>query len=311
MAEGKKEKKTGLLRLNPKSSNDRGDIIFVHGLRGNPITTWHPQEREDEECWPYWLGQDEPNLGIWSYGYNAPLWRTRAEELFDQGTTLLNALTSNEIGQQQRRAIFITHSLGGLVVKKMLEFATRFENNPRIKAVTEQTKGIVFLATPHLGSDLVNNTLLKIVLRVTGENVNAQELRGHASQLRDLNNWYRQNVCDPIHASSSANARRLKIATQSYYETQPTQIPYLNRKEIIVEPDSAEPGIQDALCTAVNADHINIAKPQRSDDLYKSVQHFIQDSLPTPLALPSSGQTPFQRKQQPEFEKTLNHQQPL
>jgi protein SERAC1 len=283
MARTETEKKIGLLRINPNKSNSRGDVIFVHGLMGHPIKTWHSQELDNQECWPYWLAQSEPNLGIWSYGYNAPLWRTEAQALFDLGNTLLTELTPYNIGQQERPVIFITHSLGGLVVKKMLEFATRYANQARVKAVVDQTRGIVFLATPHLGSDLVNDTLLKIARRVTGDNINANELQSHAALLRDLNNWYQQNVCEPINAEFTANIRRLKIATRSYYETEKTEILGFAKKDFVVHPDSADPGIPDSLCTGVvGADHISIAKPPKNGTLFINVQQFIQDILPNP-----------------------------
>jgi protein SERAC1 len=283
MAGTETENKIGLLRINPDTSNIRGDVIFVHGLNGHPIMTWHPQEMDNQECWPYWLAQSEPHIGIWSYGYNAPLWRTQAQTLFDLGGKLLNELTPYNMGQQQRPVIFITHSLGGLVVKKMLEFAMRYQNQARVKALTSQTRGIVFLATPHLGSDLVNDPLLKIARHVTGDNINANELQSHAHSLRDLNNWYRQNVCEPIHSESSANTLRLKIATRSYYETEKTRILGFVKNDLVVYPDSADLGIPDSLCTGVDgADHISIAKPSKDSTLFISVQQYIQDILPNP-----------------------------
>ncbi len=30
--------------------NRAGDVIFVHGLNGNPRKTWHPQEEISRSC---------------------------------------------------------------------------------------------------------------------------------------------------------------------------------------------------------------------------------------------------------------------
>ena len=64
---------TGLIKIsgceNPKRC---GDVIFVHGLGGNARSTWHPQELpNDDNFWLTWLAQERPDLGIWSFGYNA------------------------------------------------------------------------------------------------------------------------------------------------------------------------------------------------------------------------------------------------
>lgn len=50
MTRAEKIKKTGLLRINPQTINSNADVIFVHGLMGYRIKTWHPNEKENEEC---------------------------------------------------------------------------------------------------------------------------------------------------------------------------------------------------------------------------------------------------------------------
>jgi predicted alpha/beta hydrolase family esterase len=263
------EKKRGLIKISGCENASRsGDVIFVHGLGGNAWSTWHPKELYDDNFWLTWLGKDLLDVGIWSFGYAAePFeWKGATMPLFDQASNLLDWLEICDIGQ--RPLIFVAHSLGGLLVKKMLNTAQTFSK----QAVSEQTKGIVFLATPHTGSHLaklIDN--IGILARTT---VSVDELKAHAPQLRELNEWYRENV------------RSLAIATKVYYEMQPTQ------GILVVDPDSANPGIERVKPVAIPDNHISICKPKsRESQVYLGVKKFIQECIRSPLQLPPSNST--------------------
>ena len=249
---------TGLIKIsgcdNPKR---RGYVIFVHGLGGHARGTWHPQElRNDDNFWLTWLAQERPDLGIWSFGYKAePFeWRGSTMPLFDRASNLQEYLEVYDIGKYP--IIFIAHSMGGLLVKEMLRNAQTFQKT----AVIKQTKGIVFLSTPHTGSHLANLVdKIGILARTT---VSVNELKAHIPQLRQLNEWYRQNV------------DFLEITTKVYFETKPTQ------GFLVVDPDSANPGIKDVQPTATDDDHLSITKPKSTDNLvYKGVSQFIKQQL--------------------------------
>ena len=249
---------TGLIKIsgcdNPKRC---GDVIFVHGLGGHARGTWHPQERRDDDnFWLTWLAQERPDLGIWSFGYKAePFeWRGSTMPLFDRASNLHEYLEVYDIGKYP--IIFIAHSMGGLLVKEMLRNAQTFQK----KAVIQQTKGIVFLSTPHTGSHLANLVDKIGILARTSVSVN--ELKSHIPQLRQLNEWYRQNIDS------------LEITTKVYYETKPTQ------GFLVVNPDSANPGIKDVQPIATDDDHLSITKPKSTDNLvYKGVSQFIKQQL--------------------------------
>jgi predicted alpha/beta hydrolase family esterase len=263
------EKKRGLIKISGCENASRsGDVIFVHGLGGNAWSTWHPKELYDDNFWLTWLGKDLLDVGIWSFGYAAEPFEGKGATmpLFDQASNLLDWLEICDIGQ--RPLIFVAHSLGGLLVKKMLNTAQTFSK----QAVSEQTKGIVFLATPHTGSHLaklIDN--IGILARTT---VSVEELKAHAPQLRELNEWYRENV------------RSLGIATKVYYETQPTQ------GILVVDPDSANPGIERVKPIAIPDNHISICKPKSQESqVYRGVKKFIQECIRSPLQLPPSNST--------------------
>ena len=236
--------------------NREGDVIFVHGLGGNARSTWQPEEPQDDKFWLNWLSQDLENVGIWSFGYEAePFdWKGKAMPLFDQASNLLEWIDSKGIGKKP--AIFVTHSLGGLLVKEMIRTAQTFNR----QKIIEQIKGIVFLATPHTGSHLAN--LIDCVGALTRTTVSVEELKAHAPELRELNEWYRENVHD------------FGVATKVFYETRSVH------GILVVDADSANPGINGVKPVAIAKDHISIAKPDSREDLiYLSVKRFILESF--------------------------------
>lgn len=254
--------KKGLIKISGCENASRsGDVIFIHGLGGNAWSTWHPKELYDDNFWLTWLGTDLLDIGIWSFGYAAEAfeWKGATMSLFDQASNLLDWLENRDIGQ--RPLIFVTHSLGGLVVKAMLRTAQTF----RKQSLIEQTKGIVFLATPHTGSHLAQ--LIDNIGILARSTVSVEELKAHAPQLRELNEWYRENV------------RYLGIQTKVYYETKPIQ------GILVVDQDSANPGIEGVKPVAIADNHICICKPNsQENEIYIGVKKFIQEYLRVPLS---------------------------
>ena len=254
------------LVFNCENSHPRGNIIFVHGLAGHPWGTWHPQGKRDNQnldFWPFWLGEDlqanEIAVNIWTFGYDAPRFGYVGEGMprFDLASNLWEYLHINDIGD--RPLIFITHSMGGLVVKDLIRTAQNFDDK---KAIIQQTQGIVFLSTPHQGSHLAN--LIDNFHALTKATVNVKELKAHGPQLRDLNEWYRQNI------------EKLNIKTHVLYETKPMA------GVLVVDEDSANPGIKNVKPVAVPADHNSIAKPRKNDLVYLSVKKFVKKYLVPP-----------------------------
>ncbi|WP_193372425.1 esterase/lipase family protein [Pseudanabaena sp. PCC 6802] len=118
-----------------------GDVVFVHGLGGDGLETWHANPDEikqlQKQCdrdgtrldagqldfWPVWLGKDRPDLGIWSLDYEvAPTaWRGDTNPLYDQANLVLEVFANREIGRHP--VVFVTHSMGGLLIKQTLRNA--------------------------------------------------------------------------------------------------------------------------------------------------------------------------------------------
>src|SRR6266568_2632064 len=127
------------LEIHGASNSDRmGDVIFVHGLDGDATATW-TSNGGPGLFWPAWLGEDLPEIGVWSLNYDAAsiAWKGSAMPLVDRATNVLASMEEYEFGR--RPLVFITHSLGGLLVKQLLRHANDYEQ-PRWKEIAEQTR---------------------------------------------------------------------------------------------------------------------------------------------------------------------------
>jgi len=237
-----------------------GDVIFVHGLDGNATSTWRHQDKP-EAFWPQWLGEDLPQVGVWSLEYDAAsiAWKGSAMPLADRATNVLALMEAHGLGK--RPLVFVAHSLGGLLVKQMLRHAMEL-GQAQWQGIARQTRGIVFLATPHSGSNIANwLQYLSMVLRT---NATIQDLKAHDPQLRHLNLWFRNNI------------GRMDLKCDVYFETQTVA------KLLVVDESSADPGIAGVIPIPVDGNHIDICKPASKHSLtYMRTLNLIKDRIPS------------------------------
>lgn len=249
----------GIEKIIGCSDDDRvADIVFVHGLDGDGMSTWHPKDHPDA-FWPKWIGEAFPTAGVWSLGYKAASigWTGTSMPLTDRATNVLSLLETIGIGK--RPIIFVVHSLGGLVVKQALRHACDL-GNPDWKCIAQNTKGIVFLATPHSGSDLAS--YLKYLGTILKTTVTVDELKAHDGSLRQLNLWFRNNCIG------------MGIRVEVLFETQSTC------GVTVVDPTSSDPGIGGVIPIPVDADHISICKPDSKSHLvFARTKLFIEKAL--------------------------------
>lgn len=248
------------LSISALSEADNGqrlvDVIFVHGLGGDAITTWHTEDRP-ENFWPKWLAEDHPEAAVWTIGYPAKVtkWSGKGSgmALPDRGKQVLDYLISSGFGH--RPLLFIAHSLGGLLVKQILRASAGLRVQ-RYEPIGEMTRGVIFLATPHSGSDL---SVFAQGLRIFRPTEEVIDLEANNPYLTDLGDWYRNN------------APHLDISTYTYRENR-----RLAGKIWVVEPGSADPGIRGALCIPQDEDHFTIAKPtDKQHPVYTGVRNIL------------------------------------
>ena len=136
------------------------DVVFVHGLTGDAYDTW--LHKESGIHWPSdLLRQDIPDIRVLSFGFDADVVNFFGTEpasnsgLTNHAESLVNKLVRERErnGTEERKIIFVAHSLGGLVTEQALTYSKN-SAELHLKQVERDTIGVVFLGVPHCGSNL-------------------------------------------------------------------------------------------------------------------------------------------------------------
>jgi protein SERAC1 len=81
-------------------ANDaRLDVLFIHGLTGDPFDTWTAGAAN--EYWPQWLYDDLQGVSVYALGYPASMfakWAKKEMNLHERANNLLEHLAANSIG---------------------------------------------------------------------------------------------------------------------------------------------------------------------------------------------------------------------
>ena len=233
------------------------DVIFVHGLTGDPQQTWSVDE--SGEFWPEWLCTDVDELSIYTLGYPADLfekWAKKEMDMFERAGNVLERFAGNGLGE--RPIVFIAHSLGGILTKMILRKSCEAEDDDW-RRISDVTRLVVFLSTPHTGAALAS-----VLNVVPNTSKHIKLIANEFGVLEDLNDHYR----------SLANGRD-DLSTAVYYEKHAT-----HKAVVVVSRDSADPGVAKATPVPVDKDHINICKPvDRNDIVYLGIKRHLQKVL--------------------------------
>lgn len=241
--------------------NPRVDIVFVHGLNGHPKETW--TSKDTGVFWPVDLLPkflDSEGARILSYGYNANVAAftdgVSKDKIHNHAETLASTLAANRSLRHclKRPIVFVCHSLGGLVVKRLLLYCHSVANEKieHIRSIFVSTYGILFLGTPHNGSDLAKWGLLlqKICNAVVPKNlldsspqlINA--LKTNNETLQNINSLFAEIM------------PRFRI--YFFHETRTTNLK--GTRDIIVDENSAAPYVDGVERMGIEADHSQMCK---------------------------------------------------
>ncbi|VVQ26479.1 hypothetical protein PS928_06641 [Pseudomonas fluorescens] len=195
-------------------------------------------------------------------------------------------------GLGDRPIVFITHSMGGLVVKALL-VGSQVQADRGRKRVAGSTRGIVFCATPHRGSDFAT-AATRLGIFLGGAQEHLQEMQSGSEQLDILHDqfveWQRTHAV-PVRSY----AENIGLFRKNFF----FRIVPIG---LVVPRDSANPNIAGHTVFDVDEDHFSIVKPKNGkSDVYAGVLRFVRDcievqkpalnaraKLPEKIALPTA-----------------------
>lgn len=252
------------------------DVIFIHGLSGDPKGTWTCATATDpsDAYWPLWVAQDVGMANVYALGYPAELfakWIEESMSLYERAKAVLEYLAGLDFGS--RPIAVIAHSLGGLLAKQIIRTGLESEDSDWQK-IAKSIKFVAFLATPHSGSSLAS-VLGFVATKFISKHI--ETLKAGSTLLDELNQSYKMLV------------GKQGIATTAYYEM------FKTKSVHVVTKESADPGVGGVNPIPIDADHATICKPvDRNAPIYRSVLRHLKkfaDGCPQPASL-AAGKEP-------------------
>ncbi|KAL2193291.1 hypothetical protein P885DRAFT_45622 [Corynascus similis CBS 632.67] len=231
------------------------DIIFIHGLGGTSLRTWC-RDRDLDNLWPkLWLPHDLPTARVLTFGYNTHFSSKKEQvscTIGDFATDLLFRMkygesTTERLGQVP--IVVVAHSMGGLVFKKAF---VQGHLNEEFTGIVSMIKAVLFLATPHRGTDLAD-TLNKLL---------SSSVFGHSPKEYVTELARRSPTIDELNDSFRHHASKLQIF--SFYETLTTTTGPVSI--MIVDKPTAVMGYPNETPTPLTANHHNVCKFTSPDD---------------------------------------------
>ena len=181
------------------------------------------------------------------------------DKIHNHAEALLAYLCANRARQNatERPIIFVTHSLGGLIVKRALvdSFATRGHKTVRRRSIYVSTYGILFLGTPHRGFDIerwISRWKPKPGSVEYPKPIDLLDFRPQIIDSLGIKNETLQNIDRQFIQLSD------KFRMYFFYEGKPTNI--LGDWVYVVEEESAVLVIQDVEHASIQQDHTHMCQ---------------------------------------------------
>ena len=273
------------------------DVVFIHGLDGDHDKTWRASSNM---FWPQWVADDHSHAQVWSLGYPAKVGhlvklgespQLNAEEL---AHALADRMRNKSPSIGSRPCIFVCHSLGGLLAKRILINAVSSTDIDRFRH--ENVAAIMFLGTPHRGSGVSNalqavekvkNVALKHLLPFFGIDLSriSDSLLTTTKLISDLeqNNVPLQHLNERFQHYCADRNRVDVLRIRVFAETQKMTVgPF--QTAIVVNEESANPNLMSGAAHAAiditlvpHADHSSLVKPTgRGDAVCEGLNKLIE-----------------------------------
>ncbi|UKZ56016.1 hypothetical protein TrVGV298_009841 [Trichoderma virens] len=277
----------GLQILSDVSDNDhfKYEIVAVHGLGANPEHTWtcksNSKSKTGDTQPPVHLLKDLlikderfSDARILHFAYNSD-WLVDAcfESARDIGLRLIESLIEHRKHHARLPLIFVGHSFGGIVIKEALS-----SNQNDGERILEDTRGIIFLGTPHLGSPVAGfGATIAYLTGFLGSNTGLLLLlRSNGEMLVNLSKAF-QNCVGKKHRDLDKETKIVSIC-----EKKPTYLQNWFYAGKIVPWESATFGANFADVYEVDKDHSGLNKCLNSEDpLYRELAEQLHKMQPT------------------------------
>ncbi|KAI8650410.1 hypothetical protein NCS57_01374600 [Fusarium keratoplasticum] len=253
----------GLFHLNssasqpPNSPQDacKLDIVAVHGLGGDAYRTW---QHENGFNWLQHLEEEFTGIRVYSYGYDSGVaFSGGTASLTDYARHLLSLvkMTRSSEKEEDRKIVFVCHSLGGLLVKQAFLLASN--ERGLFGSLRQSTYAILFFATPQTGtrSEYYDDILCNIVDAMAFANTNDRLLEGFRKAIHESIRSNGSRLCQ-LAKKFHSEAYHLQHVS-SFVETSP--IP--GHKDILVGKVSGQRGLsKERVIPMLQHDHRQICK---------------------------------------------------
>jgi WD40 repeat protein/pimeloyl-ACP methyl ester carboxylesterase len=278
-SEDRRDDPLGLIVLNTPDHRTV-DILFIHGLGGTSLRSWC-RDRDLDNLWPQlWLPHELPTARILTFGYNthfASKKEQASSTIGDFATDLLFRMkygenTPERLGQVP--IVVVAHSMGGLVFKNAF---LQGHLNSEFRDIMSMIKAVLFLATPHRGTDLAETLNKVLSTSIFGHSPKeyVSELARRSPTIDDLNEAFRH------HAS--------KLRIFSFYETLTTAMGPISA--MILDKSTAVMGYPSETATPLTANHHNVCKfTSIEDPNYTSVVGALRSVAGVAAAIASPGE---------------------
>lgn len=204
-------------------------------------------------CWPVdWLPRQFPQIRILGLQFESALsyWVKKVcpceqneLKLKNRSADYLPRLAAAGVGEG-RPVVWICHSMGGLIVKGIINQALTSDDD-KIRNIAKNTRGIIFLGTPHKGSSIAKYSQQTALLWPT---IEVKDMEEGSKELLKLNEEFLVNITklnSPVEVVSIAEGSAMKV--------------FQNIKMIVVPISSAYLGYGDFFVS--NENHLNLSKP--------------------------------------------------
>ncbi|KAK8861793.1 WD40 repeat-like protein [Apiospora arundinis] len=234
----------GLTTVHRPSSGQSviANIVFVHGLGGGSEHTWS----KNGVLWPRDLLPEQPpfqETNVHMFGYDSNFKKSSTLNIHDFSKSLLNNMINNPVCP----IILVGHSMGGLIMKQTYILAKQMSV---YKDIAERITAIIFIATPHTGSELA--PILDRIFRMTsGLKPYLEDLRRNSDTVQTINTLF------PAHSTD--------LMLHSFYETQPLSVGGL-RDVMIVPKVDAILNYAHEQSALLYGDHRSVCKFESADE---------------------------------------------